>query len=132
MGTGVYKGGTFYHHSISENLPNLTPRYTLTNGYFGIRGDSTREKIRHIESKDPIFTSNDFYNKLTHGATEKKMSNGKGTIAKLADGTIVSYRKVSSSDGTPAVDINIKNSKESGGVKQQKIHFVKEEKDKND
>lgn len=60
------------------------------------------------------------------------MSNGKGTIAKLADGTIVSYRKVSSSDGTPAVDINIKNSKESGGVKQQKIHFVKEEKYKND
>ncbi len=47
------------------------------------------------------------------------MSNRKGTIAKLAD-------------GTPAVDINIKNSKESGGVKQQKIHFVKEEKDKND
>ena len=40
--------------------------------------------------------------------------------------TIVSYRKVSSSDGTPAVDINIKKSKESGGVKQQKIHFVKE------
>ena len=39
------------------------------------------------------------------------MSNGKGTIAKLADGPIVSYRIVSSSDGTPAVDINIKNSK---------------------
>lgn len=54
------------------------------------------------------------------------MSNGKGTIAKLADGTIVSYRKVSSSDVTPTVDINIKKSKESGGVKQQKIHFVKE------
>ena len=54
------------------------------------------------------------------------MSNGKGTIAKLADGTIVSYRKVSSSDGTPAVDINIKKSKETGGVKQQKMYFVKE------
>lgn len=42
--------------------------------------------------------------------------------------TIVSYRKVSSSDITPAVDINIKKSKESGGVKQQKINFVKEQK----
>ena len=40
--------------------------------------------------------------------------------------TIVSYRKVSSSDVTSAVDINIKKSKESGGVKQQKINFVKE------
>lgn len=72
MGTGVYKGGTFYHHSISDNLPNSTPRCALTNGYFGIRRDSTRERTRHIESKDPIFTSNDFYNKLAHGATEKK------------------------------------------------------------
>ena len=54
------------------------------------------------------------------------MSNGKGTIAKLADGTIVSYRKVSLSDVTPTVDINTKKSKESGGVKQQKIYFVKE------
>lgn len=48
------------------------------------------------------------------------------TIAQLSDGTNVSYRKVSSSDVTPTVDINIKKSKESGGVKQQKIHFVKE------
>ncbi len=48
------------------------------------------------------------------------------TIAKLSDGTIVSYRKVSLSDVTPTVDINIKKSKESGGVKQQKIYFVKE------
>lgn len=72
MGTGVYKGGTFYHHSISDNLPNSTPRCALTNVYFVIRRDSTRERTRHIESKDPIFTSNDFYNKLAHGATEKK------------------------------------------------------------
>lgn len=43
------------------------------------------------------------------------MSNEKGTIAKLAN-------------GTPVVDINIRKSKESGGVKQQKIHFIKEEK----
>ena len=89
-------------------------------------GDSTKERTRHIESKNPISTSTDFYNKLTHGAIEKNLPNGKGTVAKLADGTIVSYRKISSSDGTPAVDINIKRSKESGGIKQQKIHFVKE------
>lgn len=126
MGTGIYKGGTTYHHSITENLPSLTSKHSFSNGYFGTRGDSTKERTRHIESKNPISTSTDFYNKLTHGAIEKNLPNGKGTVAKLADGTIVSYRKISSSDGTPAVDINIKRSKESGGVKQQKIHFVKE------
>ena len=43
------------------------------------------------------------------------MSNEKGTIVKLAN-------------GTPVVDIYIRKSKESGGVKQQKINFVKEQK----
>lgn len=125
MGTGIYKGGITYHHSITDNLPSLKSKYPISNGYFGNRGDSTKERTRHIESKNPISTSIDFYNKLTHGAIEKKLPNGKGTVAKLEDGTIVSYRKISSSDGSPAIDINIKRSKNSGGVKQQKIHFVK-------
>ena len=30
------------------------------------------------------------------------------------------------SDGTPSVEINIEQSTSNGGVKQQKIHFVKE------
>ncbi|MCF0106641.1 MAG: hypothetical protein HUJ53_07765 [Holdemanella sp.] len=42
-----------------------------------------------------------------------------------SDGTIITYREVSSSDGSPAVDINIKKSTDSSGVKSQKIHFVK-------
>ena len=126
MGTGIYNGGTSYHRSIAENLPNLASKYSFNNGYFGTRGDSTKERTRHIESKNPISTSTDFYSKLTHGAIEKQLPNGKGAVAKLADGTIVTYRKISSSDGSPAVDINIKRSEESGGIKQQKIHFVKE------
>ena len=34
-------------------------------------------------------------------------------------------RTFSHSDGTPVVEINITNSTSTGGVKQQKIHFVK-------
>ena len=67
----------------------------------------------------------DFYEKLTYGAIEKSLPNGKGKIAKLKDGTIITYREISSSDGSPAVDINIKKSTNSNGVKQQKIHFTK-------
>ena len=43
----------------------------------------------------------------------------------MADGTIVTWREVSHSDGSSAVDINIKYSNNSGGLKRQKIHFVK-------
>ena len=44
----------------------------------------------------------------------------------MADGTVITMRKVSHSDGTPAVDINIKPSTHTGGVKGQKIHFIQE------
>lgn len=53
------------------------------------------------------------------------MINGKGHYTKMKDGSILSYREVSSSDGTPAVEINIKKSTDHGGIKYQKIHFAK-------
>ena len=34
-------------------------------------------------------------------------------------------REVSSSDGSPAVEINIKQSTDHGDIKYQKIHFLK-------
>lgn len=46
----------------------------------------------------------------------------------MSDGTIVSYRIKSVSDGTPVIEINIRRSKNSSGVKNQKIHFVMEDK----
>ena len=54
------------------------------------------------------------------------MSNGKGKLVKMKDGSIVSHREISTSDGSPAVEINITRSEDSGGIKKQKIHFVKE------
>ncbi len=125
MGSGIYKGGASHHHSINENIKKLSDFYMFSNGYFGSRGDSTRESTRHIESSTPISTSINFYNKLTYGGIEKALPNGKGVVTKLQDGSIVSYRKISSSDGSPVVDINIKYSNNTGGVRQQKIHFVK-------
>ena len=56
------------------------------------------------------------------------MSNGKGYITELKDGTIISYREVTSTEGSPAVEINIKKSTDTGGVKKQKIHFEKRKK----
>ena len=42
----------------------------------------------------------------------------------MADGTIVSFRETSTSDGSPVVEINIQKSSNYGDLKQQKIHFV--------
>lgn len=45
----------------------------------------------------------------------------------MRDGTIISYRKVSTSDGTSVVEINLKQSDGIiGEIKSQKIHFVEE------
>lgn len=126
MGHG-YKGDTGHHHSISENLPSLTDKYSYANGLFGIPGKG-RDFVRNIVCDDPVKTAKEFYDIGAYGGLEYKMSNGKGHYTKMQDGSIFSYREISSSDGSPAVEINIKESIDSGGVKYQKIHFVKGEK----
>lgn len=123
MGHG-YKGDTGHHHSITENLSSLTSSYDYHNGYFGEKGQG-RDFVRNISSADPVKTAQDFYDKAAHGGIERPMTNGKGHYTKMKDGPILSFREVSSSDGTPAVEINIKKSTDHGGIKYQKIHFVK-------
>jgi hypothetical protein len=44
----------------------------------------------------------------------------------MADGTHVTWRLISHSDGTSVVEINIDHSTHTGGIKKQKIHFVEE------
>lgn len=122
MGRG-FKGDTGHCHSISENLPDLQSVYSYNNGYFGEKGVG-RCFVRNIISDDPIETSKDFYKRASHGGIERQMNNGKGIYTKMSDGTIISYRKISASDGTPAVEINIKYSSEYSDLKYQKIHFV--------
>ncbi len=123
MGHG-YKGDTGHHHSITENLPSLKQSYDYHNGYFGEKSQGSA-RVRNIISDDPVKTAVDFYDKAAHGGIEHQMDNGKGVYTKMKDGSILSYREVSSSDGSPAVEINIKKSTDHGDIKYQKIHFVK-------
>ncbi len=125
MGHG-YKGDTGHHHSITENLGSLTAKYDYSNGYFGEQGKG-RSFVRNISSDDPASTAKDFYDTAAHGGIEGAMDKGKGYVTKMKDGTILSYREVSSSDGSPAVEINIRQSDDHGDIKYQKIHFVKGE-----
>lgn len=122
LGTSIYKGGMTKHHSISDNIDSLKSSYKYSKGYFGDRGQG-REFTRNISSDDPIKTAKEFYDTASKGGIET--TYGKGKYTKLSDGTIMSYRKISTSDGTSVVEINIRQSSNSAGVKFQKIHFVK-------
>ena len=122
MGTG-YKGGSPTYRSVLENIPNLKSEYKYNNGYFfetGLGRDFTRENY----SKNPLKTAKEFYDKLTYGGIETELGNGKGLKTRMADGTIASFRKTSTSDGSPVVEINIKKSSSHGDLQEQKIHFV--------
>lgn len=123
MGLG-FKGDTGHHHSISENLDTLKNDYGFHNGYFGEKGKSTHDSTRNIKSDDPLHESKKFYDKIAHGGIEDELPNGKGHMTKMSDGSVITYREYKSSDGSPVVDINVKSSKDNGGIKQQKIHFV--------
>lgn len=111
--------------NIADNLKNISKKYKLTeSGYFGKPGRG-RTFTRNISSKNPETTAKDFYETISQGGIE--YSHAKGKYAKMADGTIVAYRKISSSDGTSVVEINVHYSSNSGGLKNQKIHFIRED-----
>ena len=74
------------------------------------------------------FPKTGFINRISAGyvkitAIPYRDGGKKGCVATLKDGTKITIRKKSSSDGSPAVDINIVSP---GRVKPHKIHFVKE------
>ena len=125
---GGHKGGANRHRSIGDNLGTLKSKFDYHSGYFGDRGDS--HGVRHLFSDDPVAQARDFYDTVGFGGIETPMRNGKGFTCRMRDGTVVSFREVSGSkDGSPAVDINIRRSTGSSGVKRQKIHFMREEGD---
>ena len=74
-------------------------------------------------------TAKDFYDRIAYGGREIVYKGGKLNITHMADGSVISMRTVSSSpDGSPVVEINISGSTHTGGIKEQKIHFVEEKK----
>ncbi len=116
-------GSSSSPHTLTDNLSKLELKYPLSrSGYFGTVGDGS--KVRHIASRNPIATANDFYNIATEKfVSERDIGNGKGRMATMRDGTTISIREISSSDGSPAIDIKIYSVSR---VKGQKIHFIKE------
>ena len=125
MGT-TYKGNAAYYRSVGQNILPTASKYPYRNGRFGVNSPSTGNKTRNIASADPLGTAKDFYDRIVYGGVEKIYANGDRRITQMADGTIITWRRVSTSDGGPVVEINISSSSHTGGIKKQKIHFVED------
>lgn len=104
--------------------------YNCNEGYFGHKG--TGKDIRVIECDNVYDTCKNFYDKIAYGGMENISftRDGKHYMyqAKMRDGSIVTYREFTSTEDSPAVSISIKGSTDTGGIKKQKIHFVKRRK----
>lgn len=120
-----FKGGTAKYHSIGDNIIKTQKKFSYHNGYFGVQGTSSR--VRVIYGDDPVKIGEEFYRKIAYGGVEKDLPNGKGKITYMADGSIITFRPITKSNNYPGVDINISKSLDSGGIKQQKVHFGKED-----
>lgn len=110
--------------ALIDNLAQLVAIYPLSaSGYFGTTVPH-KSGIRRIASDNPVAAANNFYQLATAGIKSTALPNGKGKMAKTSDGYIITIREVSSSDGSPAIDIRIRKS-DSKKIKSHKIHFVK-------
>lgn len=115
----IVSGRTF-----SDNLAALKNDYPLnSSGYFGTKGKG-RSKTRNIEASNPLKAAWDFAHLASFNPMKTVTIVGKGLRWTMRDGSVVSLRYYSSSDGSPAVELNVHNVP---GVKSQKIHFVKKE-----
>ncbi len=107
--------------SIEENALLVKDKYGLTsNGYFAQPGKNARV----YKTNDPIGDSIDFFEKLATGGKKGPLANGKGSRVRLDDGTWITHRIITSTKGSPAVDINVIGEK---SIKTQKIHFFVED-----
>ncbi len=125
MGT-TYKGYSTYFRSVGQNILPASTKYKYLNGRFGTNSPSTGNQTRLITSSNPLQTAKDFYDIIAYGGLEKTYENGARKITQMSDGTIITWRRTSSSDGSPVVEINITDSSHTGGIKKQKIHFVED------
>lgn len=125
MGLTVhYVGRKQQFRSLDQNIGLTISSYHLTNGYFGIKGSSFG--IREIHSRNHEETAKDFFNKIAKGGILDLQTIKGGVVSRLKDGTVISYRKITSSNNSPAVEIRFRKLNSKYGVNDQKIHFVQD------
>jgi len=110
----------------SKPITSVTDNYELAkayqspngNGMFGIKG----ENCRIYKSSDQYESAADFYARISRGGQELRFMNNKGIFTRFDDGSIVSYRVVTNTKNSPAVEIQLV-----ANGKRQKLHFILED-----
>ena len=87
------------------------------SGYFGEKGEG-RGHTRNLQGDEKVAESF-MNNQLKHSDAKLLKQDNNMTIYQNPDGQRIVFRKISSSDGTPVVEIHGQ-----GKFKPQKIHFV--------
>ena len=109
--------------NIDENASKLVGKFAPNEyGNFGKPGKNTRI----IESDDPVSDSALFYEQIGKGGEISKLPRENGTSTRLDDGTIITYRVITSTTDSPAVQINVRKVEANVKINDQKIHFIKD------
>lgn len=125
MGT-YYKGGSPTYRTLRENLPAISKLYgPPSGGFFGKVGKAGVKETRQIDVDDVLSESRKFYDTIAYGGIESNLPKGNGVRTEMKDGTIIVYREITSTDGSPAVEINVRKSSDDCGLTYHKIHFEK-------
>lgn len=119
---GSRNGATGAQARISANIERLMEEFqTSPGGYFGSRSTSTNR--RNISSADPQATARRFFDIISKGGQRTADVSTGGARVRFADGSNIIYRPVSSSDGSPVVDVHL-GSAQAKIARFQKIHFT--------
>ena len=105
--------------SVCDNAESVAKKYNLNEfGNFGKKGDNCRV----FKCDDPLKESAEFYKKLSKGGVETPLPRGNGVKTTFDDFSVVTYREITKTPNSPAIDIKIKTP---GKIRGQKIHFIK-------
>jgi uncharacterized protein YukE len=103
--------------TATKGTPSAAKIVPGENGYYGTVGKSGNNKVRNMPGGNSSAT--EFYDNITQGYTKETVYPNGAKVRTMPDGTEITFRAKSNSDGTPAVDIN-----KGSTYKPQKIHFV--------
>ncbi len=86
-------------------------------GKVGLSGNS---HIMGISTPAPIIEAQKLYDTSAYKGVESSLPNGKGLYIVMKDGSVITFRVITSTKGSPAVDINIKHSTSYNSLKHKK------------
>lgn len=124
MGGG--RGGGYSDSSneqLDSNFRALENRFgSHSSGRYGTPGASGN--VRHISSKDPQATAKEFFDIASRGGKTTEIKPGVFRTT-FKNGTYITYRKTSKSDGSPAITIK-PGEQSQHSIRPHKIHFVED------